>query len=551
MLQRLLIQNYAIITALEIDFSEGLNVITGETGAGKSILLGALSLILGERADRNVLHDKARKCIIEGHFVLPELEAVTAFFGEHDLDFGRHTVVRREISTAGKSRAFINDTPVTVQQLSGFAGLLVDLHQQFDTLELGKQDFQRAVLDALAGHDTLLARYHESWKALQQAGRELEERVREREQAEKERDYRQFLWEELDAAALKENELEELDAELNTLSHAEEVKERLGILQGALEEGEQPLVQQLRQLQSGLRSIEAFHPQLPGLAERLQVTAVEVQDIAGELQRVYETVQSDPERMALINERTALGYRLLKKHGVQTTAALLQIQAGLGEQLDQTRRLETDIEALEREKARLQQQAERQAEQLTAGRKKQAAPFEQRVNALLAQVGMPNASLKVSLMPAPLQTDGQDHIDFLFDANRSGHYQPLKKVASGGELSRLMLCVKSLVAQSMELPTLIFDEIDSGISGEAAKQTGVILKKLADRHQVICITHQPQIAGKGDAHYFVYKAHRSGQVTTHIRLLDKEERILQIARMLSGEKPSAAALENARELVEG
>lgn len=549
MLQRLTIKNYAIIDHLEIDFSGNLNVITGETGAGKSILLGALSLILGERADPGVLFDKTHKCIIEGFFKVKKSQ-VAAFFQEHELDLEDVLIIRREISAAGKSRAFVNDTPVNLSQLAELSGYLVDLHQQFDTRALGNADFQRRVIDALVNKPAELQQYQQVYGQYVQVQKKYRQLSDSRDSANKELDYNRFLLDELTEAGFAPNELENLDAELQTLSHAEEIKNILNRVYFQLKEDEQPILQQLKQLQSSLQGLSAFHKDMPGVSERMLSAYLELQDIAGEVERINDHVQYDAQRIELVNERMALGYRLFKKHGVHTTAELLGIQEALAVKVEDVLNLDEQLAALEQEQAQLKEVLLKAAGVISAQRREQAAPFEKHVNALLAQVGMPNARLKAAITAGELNAYGQDTIEFLFDANKSNQFAPVGKVASGGELSRLMLCIKSLVAQSVALPTLIFDEIDTGISGEAARQVGVILKGLAQSHQVICITHQPQIAGKADAHYFVYKDAGADKVTTSVRLLSAAERVNKIAQMLSGEKPTAAALENAREMLE-
>lgn len=548
MLQRLTIKNYAIIEQLEVDFSGSLNVITGETGAGKSILLGALSLILGERADPGVLFDKSGKCVIEGLFKVKK-NSVAAFFSRHELDLDDQLIIRREISAAGKSRAFVNDTPVNLSQLAELSEYLVDLHQQFDTLELEKSGFQREVVDALVNKPQQIQEYHQTWQQYAQVQKKYKQLQESRDNANKELDYNRFLLDELADADLKPGELEDLDAELQALTHAEEIKHTLSRVYFQLKEDEQPLVTQLKQLQSSLQNLAGFHKDIPAIAARLQSSYLELQDIAGDVDRLSDQVQYDGARIETVNERLALGYRLLKKHGVQTTGELLAIRDALAGKVDNVLHLDDQLEALEKQQAAMQAALQRQAEVITAQRRAEVAPFEKKVNALLAQVGMPNARLRVDILTGALNPYGQDIIEFMFDANKSNQFAPIRKVASGGELSRLMLCIKSLVARSVALPTLIFDEIDTGISGEAARQVGVILKDLARGHQIICITHQPQIAGKADAHYFVYKNAAADKVTTSVRLLTEEERINKIAQMLSGEKPTAAALENAREMV--
>lgn len=550
MLSRLSIQNYAIIDRLEVDFSSHLNIITGETGAGKSIIVGALGLILGQRAESNVLLNREKKCIVEGCFKGEAADQhVAAFLRSNELDVHEELVVRREIAPNGKSRAFINDTPVNLSQLNRLSSLLVDLHQQFDTLEIGESDFQREVLDALAGNHGMLSAYQLVYGNAQEARKKLAALKEEKTQFNKEFDYHQFQFTELEEAGFRENELEELEAELRMQSNAEGIKNALTKAYYELEESEEPVTRRLKAMVSSLQQFSEMQADLPALVQRLQSAYIELQDIADETDRINGHVNSDPASIERINERLSLGYRLLKKHGVKTTAELLAIKAGLHDKLQAVLNIDEAIEKAERDYVSLLATAEEQASRISTGRRAQVKPLEQQVNKMLVQVGMPNARLKVDVQKGALSETGFDEINFLFDANKSNQFQPLRKVASGGELSRLMLCIKSLVATSMDLPTLIFDEIDTGISGEAARQVGVIMKQLAAARQVICITHQPQIAGKADAHYLVYKAVKNDAVTTGVRLLDTDERIVAIAKMLSGEKPTAAALENAREMV--
>jgi len=549
MLLQLNIQNYAIIDEIEINFSQKLNTITGETGAGKSILMGALNLILGERADSSVLMRTDKKCFVEGYFSVNNKEEVKKFLKENDLDNENGLVLRREIAANGKSRAFINDTPATLQQLKALASLLVDLHQQFDTLELGDSDFQREVLDALANNGDKLSSYKNLYHKWQQSSKELQQLQQQKSNFNKELDYFQFLFYELNEASFKENELEELDNELRLLSNAESIKTTLSKAYFDLKENEQPVLQTLKQIINQLNGYASYHTDISSIVERLQSTQIELQDIAGEIDHINDSVLYDEKRINLINDRIATGYKLLKKHGVKTTNELLQIQNELQQKLQAVLNIDEAITAKEKETEQLLKQANAVAEEISKARQAQTEPLIQQVNKLLIQVGMPNARIKIAITPASLNEYGKDNIEFLFDANKSNRFEPLRKVASGGELSRLMLCIKSLVAESIDLPTLIFDEIDTGISGEAAKQVGNIMKKLAVSRQVICITHQPQIAGKADAHFFVYKEIKNDAVKASIRLLTTDERITTIAQMLSGEKPTAAALQNAREMV--
>jgi DNA repair protein RecN (Recombination protein N) len=550
MLKQLSIQNYAIIDAIDIRFPEGMNVVTGETGAGKSIIMGALGLILGDRADSSALVNKEKKCIVEGSFKAETKAGVKIFLKENELDTDDELVLRREIGVNGKSRAFINDTPVNLEQLRELSSLLVDLHQQFDALQLGENDFQREVIDALAGNKNVIGGYrivYSEWKRIQQ---ELDELRNQKQRFDKEADYNRFQFTELEEAGFRENEWEETDAELKMLNNSEEIKSALSKVYVELKESESPIVNQLKVLSNQLQVYSSFHPQLPELVQRLQSAQLELQDIAGDIDSISDHINYSPEKIEQLNERLSLGYKLMKKHGLKTTNELLEIQKQLEEKLQAVLNIDDSIQQKEKELATTYKKALELADEISEARKKQVKPLEEKVNKLLAQVGMPNAKIKVEIKDeADLNAFGKNIIEFLFDANRSKQFLPVRKVASGGELSRLMLCIKSLVAQKLDMPTLIFDEIDTGISGEAARQVGIIMKELASNRQVICITHQPQIAGKANAHFFVYKEIVKDEVKTNIRLLNKDERITAIAKMLSGEKPTAAAIENAREMV--
>jgi len=547
MLQLLSIHNYAIIDQIEINFTSKLNVITGETGAGKSILMGALSLILGDRADSSVLLQKDKKCIIEGVFKTGQA-AVKNYFHVNDFDVLDEVVLRREISPTGKSRAFINDTPVNLNQLKELASMLVDLHQQFDTLQLGDNDFQREVIDALANHSTELFQYQSVYKKYLTNKKQLEEWIQQQSSANKELDYHKFLFTEIEEASFKENELEEIDASLKVMSNAENIKATLTKIYFELQENEQPVIQQIKSLNNQLQALSNFHNDITSLMERLHSVQVELQDIADEVDRLNNSVKYDAEKLNTLNERMALGYRLLKKHNVKTTAGLLMVRNDLKQKLDTILNLEENITKKEKELNGFFLDAQKIAQNISIRRQKQIKPFEEKVNTLLAQVGMPNAKIKIEIKNTELNFYGKDAIEFLFDANKT-RFEPLRKVASGGELSRLMLSIKSLVAKSIQLPTLIFDEIDSGISGEAAKQVGIIMKDLSNAHQVIAITHQPQIAAKADTHYFVYKEIKADKLISSIKALNKDERVAAIATMLSGERPTAAAFENAKEMI--
>lgn len=552
MLQQLHIHNYAIIHSLEINFSNQLNIITGETGAGKSILMGALNLILGERADTSALLDKEKKSFIEGIFKTNH-PAVKEFLQKNELDGEDEMLIRREISPNGKSRAFINDTPVTLSQLKQLSSLLVDLHQQFDTLELNSNDFQREVIDALAGNRKLLEQYQALYKKHRILLQELEKLRQEQASANKESDYNQFLFNELEEAGFMENEIENIKAELKLMSNAENIKSALSEIYFQMEENEQPIVQQIKSIGQKLQTLQNIYPETGALSERLLSLQIELKDISSEIDVINQKVNYDEERINVLNDRMAIGYTLLKKHNAQDTAHLIEIKNQLQNQLRKVTDLTEATEIKEKESREYYDDLLKIAQTISDRRKKEIKTFEEKVNDLLLQVGMPNAKIKVDIKEvATLNPFGINTIEFLFNANLSSahqQYEALRKVASGGELSRLMLSIKSLVAKSIQLPTLIFDEIDSGISGEAAKQVGVIVKDLSSTHQVILITHQPQIAAKADTHFFVYKEIKDDTINTSVKVLNQDERITAIATMLSGKRPTAAAFENAKEMM--
>jgi len=552
MLQQLQIHNYAIIDSLEINFSGNLNIITGETGAGKSILMGALNLILGERADTSVLLDKEKKCIIEGIFKSNYSE-VKNFLVKNDLDSEQEMMIRREISANGKSRAFINDTPVALTQLKQLSQLLVDLHQQFDTLELNTNDFQRDVIDALAGNSKELGIYQSVFKKYSLELQELKKLKEEQVATNKEFDYNQFLYDELNEANFYENEIENIDSEIKLMSNAENIKSTLGEIYFQIEESDQPLAQQVKSINQKLQTLQKVYPEIETLNERLSSIQIELKDIASEIDTMNSKVNYDEEKINQLNDRMAVGYALFKKHNVNTTTELIEIKNQLASSLEKVTNLSEAIARKEKLSKEYFDEAIKKAKIISEKRQNEIPPFEEKVNQLLSQMGMPNAKIKVEIKEEEnLNSFGNNKIEFLFNANlSSGHRQfdPMRKVASGGELSRLMLSIKSLVAKTIQLPTLIFDEIDSGISGEAARQVGIIIKELSEAHQIISITHQPQIAAKANTHFFVYKEIKDDKIITAIRILNQDERITAIATMLSGKKPTAAAFENAREMI--
>ncbi|MFT4024505.1 MAG: DNA repair protein RecN, partial [Flavihumibacter sp.] len=442
------------------------------------------------------------------------------------------------------------DTPVSLQQLQELAGQLVDLHRQFDTLHLASAEFQLEVVDAMAGNEKRLDAYSTLYTASQEQQQKLQQLQNDQAQYKKELDYNQFLYDELEAAQLQENALETAEEELQLLNNAEGIKQSLAFIDHTIRQQDQPVLQLLKQMQQLLQAYAAKHAGIEELRARLQSVQVELNDIAAEAEQLGDRIGYDPERAGRLQEQLNAGYRLLKKHGVQTTQELLEIRENISARLLAVQQGDDEIKALQTSVSHLRESVEKAGAALSAARQSQLTPIEKAVNKLLARIGMPNARLKIEMYPAGPGARGMDQVEFLFDANKSGQFAPLRKVASGGELSRLMLSIKSLVAGKMDLPTLIFDEIDTGISGEASLQVGQIMKELALNRQVICITHQPQIAGKADMHLFVYKEPNGRQVQTRIRVLEKEARIRAIAEMLGGASPSAAALENAREMVQ-
>ena len=549
MLTQLDIQNYILIDELKIHLSNQLSVITGETGAGKSIIMGALGLILGDRADSTVCRNPAKKCVIEGVFTLANKNNYTAFFEANDLDLADELIIRREINAQGKSRAFINDTPINLNELRALTSQLVDLHQQFDTLSLGDMEFQRTVLDALANVHKDLEAYQSTFHDWKAATKHLSELIEQKENFDQTVAYKSHLLEELTALGLHENELEQLEIDLKFMENAADIKAQLTQSIFTLDESDQPIVQQIKQIANNLESIAKFQNDFDPLLARLKAAQIELADITSELQTWQDKMDFDASKISTMQERLSQGYHLQKKHKVQSTAALLEIQQALSKDLEAVLHIDEAIETYTKKVAAAEKDLTTRAANLSDLRKKQAAPLAKQVNHLLHQVGMPNAQLKVQLDTVPFNQYGIDKIDFLFDANNTQKFEPIKKVASGGELSRLMLCIKSLVGKSIDLPTMIFDEIDSGISGEPAKQVGLLLQELGQARQVLCITHQPQIAAKGQAHLYVYKEQEGKTTHTHVRILEAAERVTHIARMIGGDPPSKAALEHANELL--
>jgi len=550
-LRKLSIQNYAIIEELELSFSDKLTVITGETGAGKSIVMEALSLVLGERADTNVLFDKAKKCVVEAEFDIHELDLKT-FFEENDLDAEDVLTLRREISSAGKSRAFINDTPVNLPVMKLLGDHLVDMHQQHESQEISTSQFQLALLDSLSSQERPVKDFRNQFQKYQQNVLRWQQLNDEHERETQELDYLNFQLNELSNADLKFGEQYMLEQEQQQLQHAEEILRVFAMAYNQLKESEDALMQRLGALLHSMNSVKRFLPESEEVFQRAESARIELDDIASEIESLQQTIAADPERLQEIQQRLDLIFRLQKKHKVNDVASLMMLAQDLRKKINSISMHTEELEELGEKNSEQKNKLIKAAEKISSSRKKQVPKVIQSINTMLKDVGMPHAQIKIeheTLKEDELNANGLDRFQFLFAPNKGSSFGEIKKIASGGELSRLMLCFKSLIASSTSLPTLIFDEIDSGISGETAMKVSRILKKLADEHQVICITHLPQLAAKGDTHYFVYKEISRGKTYTHVRALNKEEKIKTIAQMIGGEKTTAAALESAKELL--
>ena len=549
MLQKLSISNYALIDDLEISFDKGLNILTGETGAGKSIILGALSLILGQRAESRYFFNQQKKCVIEGTFLIGEFH-LKSFFEENDLDHEAETILRREISSDGKSRAFVNDTPVNLTLLKQLGEKLIDIHSQHATLEINDPDFQLLVVDSVAGHGDLLSEYRSKYKAYKKDAARLQQLINASDKAKADLDYYQFQYDELEKANLVAGEQEKLEQQLYTLNNAEGIKRSLLAAVHLVQDGEASALLQMREAHHHVSSLEKFNPGIAELAERLKSLTIELKDIAGEIEAIEQHTHTDEARVTEINDRLNIIYTLQKKHRLSATADLLGLQDELSEKIAQAVHGDEAIEKLQKQLALDKNILEQLAKQLTSNRTKAIPEIENEVVNALGEMGMANSTLKIELNQLQsLGPEGIDQVRFLFSANKGHTLAEMSKVASGGELSRLMLAIKSLIASHTALPTIIFDEIDAGVSGEVANKVGVIMERLAQNLQVIAITHLPQIASKSGAHYFVYKDNSSTTTYTRIKELNRDERVLEIAKMLSGDKPGESALQNARELL--
>ncbi len=530
MLQKLSISNYALIDNLEISFGGGLNILTGETGAGKSIILGALSLILGQRAESRYFFNQQKKCVIEGTFKIGAFH-LKQFFEDNDLDYEAETVLRREISADGKSRAFVNDTPVNLPALKALGEKLIDIHSQHATLEINDPEFQLLVVDAVAKHEGLLSDYRSKFRSYKKATAKLQQLIDESDKAKADLDYFQFQYDELEKAGLSADEQEKLEQELYALNNAGEIKRNLLAAHYLMQEGETSAVIQLREAGHQLTSLEKFNPQIAELYQRLNSAIIELKDIATEIEIIEQRTHTDEARAEEINTRLSLLYNLQKKHRVNSNEELLQLQDELSGKIQQAVFGDEAIEKLRRQLDADKKELEQLAATLSANRKKVIPEIESEVLSNLAEMGMGNASINIKLNFPPghnshlggLGANGFDEVRFLFTANKGHALAEMSKVASGGELSRLMLSIKSLIAQNTALPTIIFDEIDAGVSGEVANKVGQIMERLADNLQVITITHLPQIASKGQSHYFVYKDDEGATTYTRIKQFDNTE----------------------------
>ena len=549
MIVSLQVQNYALIKELKIGFGPGFSIITGETGAGKSILLGALSLLLGQRADTTVMMDKQKKCVVEGIFEIKEY-ALQPHFTENDIDYEDNTIIRREIVPGGKSRAFINDTPVSLNQLRELGLKLVDIHSQHENLNLGKNLFQLMVIDTVAQNADLLKKYTKFYTDYLDQQQELGELTERAKQAQADLDYYSYQYQQLDEAKLKPGELNELELESNTLNHAEEIKFNL-LKAGDLVSGDGiSILGLLKDAVESIDKLSGFFPRAKDLRERLDSVYIELKDIASECEILGESVDIDPGRLQYVQERLDQLYNLMHKHSINTVEELIRLKDDLEHKVTEIASFDEQISKLTKKIGELKNKLNDFSEELSGRRQAVISQVEEKVISILKQVGIPNARFSVlhSRLDA-FSPQGTDKVEFLFSANKQAGKQEIGKVASGGELSRLMLAIKSLISSSLELPTIILDEVDAGVSGEIAEKVGLIMKSMSEDMQVINITHLPQVAAKGDYHYLVYKYDQEKESVTDIRLLDSEERVLELAKMLSGEELTEAAISNARELL--
>jgi len=550
MLKHLYIKNFTLIDELDISLYEGFSVITGETGAGKSIILGAIALLLGQRADSKTIKQGADKCVIEAHFDLSRY-GMQAFFDENDIEYDADDcIIRRELTAAGKSRAFINDTPVALSMLKELGDQLMDVHSQHQNLLLNKQDFQLEVVDIIADDAAQLGKYQQTYTAYQTAEKELADLQAAIERNRENRDFLQFQYEELENAHLIEGEQEELEQRSDTMEHSEDIKSALYTTDNALSAEQSGVIESLRSSLSALRSIEAVYPEVGDLIQRIDSSYIDLKDVAHEVSNLLESVDFDPAELDQVNNRLDRIYELEKKYHVDTIEALIEKRDSLHQQLQA---IENGDESLDEVKARLsalEAQARKEADVLTKLRTKAAKMIENEMQNRLVPLGMPHVRFSIQLTAVELGVNGSDRVSFLFSANTSTPLQPVSQVASGGEIARVMLSLKAMISGAVKLPTIIFDEIDTGVSGKTAEMMAQIMKEMGGHgRQVISITHLPQIAALGSVHYKVEKNETANGTTSKMRQLDADERVREIAQMLSGSDVSEAAIQNAKALL--
>lgn len=550
MLANLSIQNYALIDDVSVSFFDGFTTITGETGAGKSILLGGLSLVLGKRADLSSLKSKDQKCVIEAEFDISKYQ-LKSFFEGNDLDYEETTILRREILPSGKSRAFVNDSPVTLDVMRSLGDQLVDVHSQHQTMRLTDNDFQMKVLDALANNAEYLSNYAKSLDELKKVSKELQKLVDFQSEADKEQDYNTFLLKELEDAKLKEGMQEELEEEYEQLNNVEQIMEQLSAGHQLLNDEQLGVVGRLTDLKRAFQGLVDFGTDYKTLYDRIQSVLIETDDISSELERLKDGVEADPERLEVVNGQLQKLYDLQKKHHTDSVTDLIEIREELAKKVETVANIEDSIGQKREEVDMLTQKTDAWAKKISEGRKAVIPKLNERLQKNLASLGMPSATFKIEVNSSKsFKTNGKDDLVFLFSANKGSNYGELKKVASGGEMSRIMLTIKSILAEYESLPTMMFDEIDTGVSGEISNRMGEIMQQMSSTMQVFSITHLPQVASKGSYQFKVYKQESSEGTSTHIKQLSKDERIQELAEMLGGKSLSESALAHARELLQ-
>jgi DNA repair protein RecN (Recombination protein N) len=549
-LKSLSIKNYALIDSLNIGFSDDLNILTGETGAGKSILLGAIGLIIGQRADLSVLRDKSKKCTAEGAFEIINY-GLHGFFAENELDYEDVTILRREITPAGKSRAFINDTPVNVKILHDLGLKLIDIHSQHQNLDLNEKNYQLRIVDLVAGNEDMLKQYRDVFRKYSQLQEVLNKTLLLSVQSKKDLDYFEFQFKQLEEAKLIENEQDSLEIQLEKLTHAEEIKLVFGNAYQIIAEDDRSVLAILKENLNSLGKLRPVLPEADQIFNRLESVYIEMKDIAAETSVIADKTENDPEKIEKVNQRLDLIYTLQQKHRVSSVNELLQIQADLNAKIDQVNSYDIEIEKIQKDIQIKKEVLTDLAAKMSKKRFSVSQQIENKVIEVLQNLGIPNAAFKLKFEKLPdFSISGLDEVSFMFSANKSQELQEIAKVASGGEMSRLMLAVKTLITDTKSLPTIIFDEIDTGVSGEVAVKMGIILGQMAKTVQVLNITHLPQIAAKGKHHYKVFKFDEADQTYTSIRKLNEQERIDEIAQMLSGENFSQTSVAAAKEMLQ-